>query len=392
MSRWNMSPLFASVWCVLLWLSVCADISFAASDASEKVVLCASGRIEPKSEERELYFPVAGRISKIHVKEGQEVKEGDMLVELENEEEKAHLALSKSEVERAAAALRRLENGARQEERAIAEAEVTQALQALEKLKKGARKEERRQAEARLARWEAERRINERLVKRLRKLREGEVKAATVEDLENAEEKFTMAQATAAEAQANFDLVSASGREEDIKMSEAQYEIQKQRAAMIKGKAREEDLAMARAKLAAAESQREAAEARLKKTTMRSPVNGVVLKMFSREGEMAMPSARRPVMIVGDTSSLVIRTEVDENDISKIHEGQRVYARAAAFGSKQFPGKLVSVGLSMGRKRLFSDSPREKLDTRVLEVLVELDGETGLPIGFRMDVYFIGGK
>ena len=124
---------------------------------------------------------------------------------------------------------------------------------------------EREQAEARLARWEAERRISERLVKRLRKLREGEVKAATLEELENAEDKFMMAQAAEAEAKASFDLVSAPAREEDIKMAEARHTIQKERAAMIKGKARKEDLAMAKAELAAAEEQRKVANGRLGK-------------------------------------------------------------------------------------------------------------------------------
>ena len=116
--------------CAAIFLFVCVSTSF----ASEKAVLCASGRIEPKSGERELYFPVGGRIAAVHVKEGQQVRKGDALAELENEDEKARLAMSRAEVERAAAALRRLENGARKEERAIADAEVANTLHALEKL------------------------------------------------------------------------------------------------------------------------------------------------------------------------------------------------------------------------------------------------------------------
>ena len=46
----------------------------------------------------------------------------------------------------------------------------------------------------------------------------------------------------------------------------------------------------------------------------------------------------------------------------------------------------------MGRKRLFSESPTEKLDTRVLEATVAFDGVVNLPVGFRMDVYFLAGE
>ena len=40
----------------------------------------------------------------------------------------------------------------------------------------------------------------------------------------------------------------------------------------------------------------------------------------------------------------------------------------------------------MGRKTVGSDQPTEKHDTKILEVLVDLDADANLPIGLRADV------
>lgn len=367
-------------------LCVWMNISY----GQDTVLLCASGVVEPKGEERSLHFPIAGTVGKMNAGEGKVVSAGDVIAELENTEEKAQVALSKVAVERARAILEKLKNGGRQEERAIADAEVARAESHLEKLENGARKEDRLQAEARLARWKAETRMHERTLKRLRNLRNGGVEAATLEEVENAEDKLDIARAGLAEAKAYYELTCLPARKEDIESAKAECAIQRGRAAMVKGKAREEDLAVARADVATAEAQIEIARARLEKTLLRAPTDGVVLKVFLEDGERAVPMDTTPVLTMGDTSKLMIRAEVDENDVAKVHADHRVYAKARAFGDKRFSGTVVRVGHSMGRKRLFTDSPREKIDTRVLEVMIELDRTPDIPVGFRMDVYFLG--
>jgi HlyD family secretion protein len=357
---------------------------------AEGTVLCASGKIEPAGEERDLRFPVPGRIAKLNVSEGSRVARGDVLAELENAEEKARCALSRAELEKARAALKRLVSGARREERVISAAKAACARSALEKLKNGARKETRDRARAAWEKCTAERRAAQRVLERLRKLREGEIEGATAEELERAEDAASAARAAEAGAKAAYDLACAAARREDLDIAGAKAEIEAQKAALVKKGARKEDLAAARAEVAAAEARKAIADARLEKTFLRSPVDGKVLEVFSRTGEGAGPAAGMPVMTVGDVSRLVIRAEVDEHDVASLSEGQRAYASASAFGSRKFHGTVVSVGLRMGRKRLFSSSPRERMDTRVLEALVELEKRPRLPVGFRMDVYFLG--
>ena len=41
----------------------------------------------------------------------------------------------------------------------------------------------------------------------------------------------------------------------------------------------------------------------------------------------------------------------------------------------------------LGRKNVRTDDPAEKVDTKVLETLVELDEGTRLPIGLRVDAF-----
>ena len=44
----------------------------------------------------------------------------------------------------------------------------------------------------------------------------------------------------------------------------------------------------------------------------------------------------------------------------------------------------------LGRKKIRTDAPTEKLDAKVLETLVELDDPGDLPVGLRVDAYIEG--
>jgi len=371
--------------------------------ADGRVLLSASGRVEPASEERSLAFPVPGRLTRMHVEEGQEVKAGDLLAELENDEEKAAVKLADAEVllssadaDRAAAELQKITNGARAEERAMAKAEVSEAKARLDRLRNGARPEEIALAAAQHQRQKAERENAARLVARLTQLREGEVKAASLEEMENALDRLRVAEAAEAEAKANLDLVSGRTRDEDLAIAEAKHQAAQAASDLVCGETRAEDVAMAQAALAAAKARQEAARARqamaqasLAKTVLCAPIAGTVLKVFMREGEQSLPAAPRPVLTLGDLSALMSRAEVDETDIAKVKTGQGISAKAVGMGQTEFRGKVTRVGASMGRKRLFSENPHEKIDTQILEVMIRLDERPTLPVGLRLDIYFL---
>jgi HlyD family secretion protein len=79
--------------------------------------------------------------------------------------------------------------------------------------------------------------------------------------------------------------------------------------------------------------------------------------------------------------------DVDETEVAKIKVGQAAYVTADAYGSQKFAGRVVRVGKELGRKNVRTDEPTEKVDTKILETLVELDPGANLPVGLRVDTY-----
>jgi HlyD family secretion protein len=70
--------------------------------------------------------------------------------------------------------------------------------------------------------------------------------------------------------------------------------------------------------------------------------------------------------------------------------GQSVYVTADAYGDKRFTGTVVRVGERLGRKRIRTDNPAERDDTKVLETLVALDSDAKLPLDLRVTAFISG--
>ena len=94
-------------------------------------------------------------------------------------------------------------------------------------------------------------------------------------------------------------------------------------------------------------------------------------------------------MTIGDRKTLRVRVDVDETDVSKVRVGQRAYVTADAFGKQKFWGHVVRVGQQLGPKNVRTDEPTEKVDTKILETLVELDPGSQLPDGLRVDAFIV---
>lgn len=60
---------------------------------------------------------------------------------------------------------------------------------------------------------------------------------------------------------------------------------------------------------------------------------------------------------------------------------------ADAYGQRKFWGHVVRVGEELGRKNIRTDEPSERVDTKILETLVELNPGADLPVGLRVDGY-----
>jgi HlyD family secretion protein len=176
-------------------------------------------------------------------------------------------------------------------------------------------------------------------------------------------------------------------------VARARKEAAAERHALVDDEAREEDRSQAAAAVDNARAAVALAEAMLAKTYVRSPIDGVVLRKHHHAGETVLNSPADPIATIGDTSRLRVRAEVDELDIAHIRPGQRAYVRADAFGDRKFFGVIAEVGQALGKKIVRTERPAERVDTKVLEVLVDLERPDGLRPRLRVDVFVdIGGE
>jgi multidrug resistance efflux pump len=175
----------------------------------------------------------------------------------------------------------------------------------------------------------------------------------------------------------------------DITVAEDQYESAKQQYHLVDDRSRSEDIASAKAQLDTARAQLADNDAIYAKTFLRAPFDGTILRKHHRTGESITNSSvtADPVFTMGDVASLRVRVDVDETDVSRVADGQRVYVTAQAYPGRKFWGHVTRVAGQLGHKNLRTDEPKEKVDTKILETLVQMDPGTQLPVGLRVDAY-----
>lgn len=330
----------------------------------DETQVAAPGLIEPVSEEIEIGSEISGKLKEVRVEEGDEVHQGQVIAVLINDDYQAQLASVQAQTQTLEA------------ECDSAKARLLEARATLDKTINGARTEERREAHATVEQSNAIVENAEREVERRRSLyARGDIAR---EELERAERDLRVAQARRQELSERFNFVNAKARTEDIARARASVQLAQSQVREAEARIKESQTQVAESK------------ARLEKTFIRSPINGVVLRKRLKAGESMSPeSANSSICTIADTSRLRVRTDVDETDVSKIKEGQRAYITADAYGSQKFWGRVVRISQVMGRKNLRTEEPTEKVDKKILETLIELDGNTSLPPGLRVNTFII---
>lgn len=178
--------------------------------------------------------------------------------------------------------------------------------------------------------------------------------------------------------------------ERQFDVATARFEAARQRHSFVDAAAREEDVARAQAEIELARAQIAEARAMLDKTVVRSPLDGVILRKHLKTGETAMSSqvgASQPIVTLADSSVLRVRVDVDEVDVARLQVGHAAYVTADAFGDRRFAGKVVRIEQVLGKKNIRTDDPAEKVETKILETLIELDAGNSLPLGLRVNAY-----
>jgi HlyD family secretion protein len=294
----------------------------------------APGRVEPISGEIRVVTQIPGRIAEVLVGVNDQVKAGDLLFRLEDDDHRA-----------------RVEG---------ADAEVSVRVRERDQENVGKTSRDRRTAEDNLDR--AQRTLFASRIDLDRVMANRRAGRANDNDVAQAREAVVTArQQVERERDALQRVLTTSGVPLPTRL--------------------EAGLAVARAELSVAETA-------LSRTRVRAPIDGTILQVNARVGEMAGPNPELASVIVGDVSRLKVRAEIVERDIDKVRVGQGAVVTSDAFPGRQFEGRVTQVGRSLSTPIVSQKGPRRPNDVDVLEVLVELTGQTPLLPGMRTDVFF----
>ncbi|HEU4886354.1 MAG TPA: efflux RND transporter periplasmic adaptor subunit [Thermoanaerobaculia bacterium] len=120
------------------------------------------------------------------------------------------------------------------------------------------------------------------------------------------------------------------------------------------------------------------AEISLRQTVIRAPVSGTIGSVSTYRGETIAASLASPTFVtIVDLDRLEVQTYVDETDIGRVREGQRVTFRVDAFPGRALEGVVEAI------------YPKAQLVNNVVNyiVIVGIAGGHGLPIRPEMTVH-----
>ncbi len=299
---------------------------------SQGVRIYATGIVEGATEDIQLSPEVQGRVVEVLTRVGDWVEAGDVLLRLDNRRQTQQLAVSQAQFELAQAQYQRLVNGAREQQRAEARALLTAKQARLEQASRT---------------WH-----------RIQQLR---LQAA-------------VSQQESDDQQGLVDTLTA-----EVKAAQA-------RLAQLEAPARVDELRVAQARVAAAGATRELAKIALDKTELAAPRRGQILDVNVEPGELLGTAGSGPAIILSDTSTLRVRAYVEEIDAPRLRIGMTAKITADGLPGQVFTGRLTSLSPRMQAKTISSGNPSELYDTKVREVLLELEVPQGLLIGLRVEV------
>ena len=245
---------------------------------------------------------VEQRIIWLDVRESDRVTKGQVLVRLDATELEAQTRQAQAEIRVAQARLRDIEAGSRIQEIRGAEAAV-------------------RQAEAQLASARAAAEDARRDVERQRQLLA--IGGASQQEVDHAQTRHEAARS-------------------QVEATEAAVTAARERLGLLREGAAQTQLALAREQVAQAKDKLAYWQAQAQFYVIRSPLSGVVTRVYQHTGDLASPKA--PVLTIADTSQTIIRSSITDTEAARLRVGQPVNAEVDALpGDKAVPLRISRI-------------------------------------------------
>jgi HlyD family secretion protein len=282
------------------------DVVRAAAESADVpgLVLSASGYIVPHHKIN-VNSKVTGRVAWIGVEKGDQVKEGQVLVRLEDDEFRAQVEQAKGLVENAKAWLQELQNGSRPEE-------ILQAQHNLD--------EER----ATLA--------NDKI---------------TLDRTQGLVAKGVLSKQLKDDAAARFDA-----DQQRVNSLEQMYRL-------VQIGPRPEEIARAKGALQQMQGQLAFAESQLAATEIRAPVSGTILERTAEKGELitaqfASAAEGGPVgsvVSLADLRDLQVELDIAQDDFAKLSSRQKGIVSTDAYPDRKYDGTIAEISPEANRQK-----------------------------------------
>ena len=213
------------------------------------------------------------------------------------------------------------------------------------------------------------------------------------------------ARAAVASREAEIPVLTARLAEAEANLAEKQDLLERVTKLGSKNVASEEEVrratfqhraAAALQALAAAELQQgkvllAEAQTDLDLTLVAAPRNGEILQVNIRSGEHASPNTMMEAILLGDTSALQLRADVDEDSAWRVRPGAPATAYIKGTRDKPIPLTFVRVEPYILPKKSLTGESTERVDTRVLQVIYTFPApKTPIYVGQQMDVFIDG--
>ena len=321
----------------------------------------AIGTSEPPGEAIAIAAHTSGVITRVHVRVGDEVSQGAPLFTVETSRAEAQVALREAQVQVAVSDLA---------SRRASVPPLRAAVQSAEASAESARAE-RRVAESDLA----------------DKQNQLAIAQAVTDPRAIAKEEVDRRRFAVAQAEARVQTAQAAVEQADARVVAAIAELQRFVGPTTGSDGPEVQAAESRV----AQARRALSQARtnLDLLTVRSPVDGRVLQLNARAGEFAPASiSNEGLVVLGRGGPAHVRVEIDEVDIPRFHRDAQAWASPRGNAGSRIPLSFVAVEPLVVPKRNLSGRTSELIDTRVLQVVYQLEEGFQSPgIGQQFDVY-----
>ena len=322
---------------VLVLLAVALSVLGFTITKPSSTALEGSGTVEARN--IRVGSKVGGRISEVRVREGENVKAGQVLVTFDEQELLAALEQARGTAARARANLEKMERGSRPEEIAESRAAMAVAAATLAQMRNGYPDEQVAQAREEVERARADATNAETAFRRLEPLTEGGVISRQQRD--DGEASWKMAAARLRGTEQRLAELQRGYRAEEIAAADARH----QQAVAVLQKtergSRSEDVAGARADLEQAEGELREAEARYRERQVVAPADAVVEVLDIRPGDLIAPNS--PIATLLEIDQVYVRIYLPETQIGRVRVGQAANVRVDSFPKELFPATVVQI-------------------------------------------------